>query len=89
MARNVGGFRASHVLGFIVMWSLCRDELGHSPKPQEFSDWAGQSLATTYRDLEKFRAALPNESTPDRLLDVAAQHSIEFAKMRASWVGPS
>jgi hypothetical protein len=71
-AKRVGLRKAMKVLSFMVAWDHARDRLGHEPTIEEYSDWWKESPATAYRHQALFRQAFPGETTPSRLLDLAA-----------------
>jgi hypothetical protein len=71
-AKRVGLRKAMKVLSFMVAWDHARDRLGHEPTIEEYAKWWKESAATAYRHQALFREAFPGESTPTRLLDLAA-----------------
>jgi len=74
MRQRVGYRRTVHVLAFMVQWDIARRSL-HGREPltlAEYADWWKVSRPTVFREQARFREAFPGESTPDRLLDLAA-----------------
>lgn len=69
---RVGAVRAYKVIAFMVEWQMARTALGRdSLTVAEFRDWWKLSERTAYREQQRFRTAFPDETTPDRLLDLA------------------
>lgn len=74
LRRRVGFRRSIQVLAFMVAWDTARRAL-HGREPmtlQEYADWWKVSRPTAFREQARFREAFPGETTPDRLLDLAA-----------------
>lgn len=57
----------------MASWDHARREMfAESLTPEQYAEWWKDSRATAYRQQANFREAFPGESTPDRLLDIAA-----------------
>lgn len=78
--KRVGSLRAGRVLAFMVAWETARASLGDewpadqgiSAQVYAYGAWWRESERTAWRELERFRAAFPDEQTPTRLMDAAA-----------------
>jgi hypothetical protein len=71
--KRVGLRKAFTVLTFMVAWDHARRAMRRETLTlEQYADWWKESRATAYRHQARFREAFPGESTPDRLLDVAA-----------------
>jgi hypothetical protein len=72
-ARAVGLRKAFRVLTFMAAWDRARVAMRRQTLTlDEYAQWWKVSPATSYREQALFRECFPQESTPDRLLDVAA-----------------
>lgn len=74
-AQRVGLRKAMKVLSFMVAWDHARDQLGYEPTIDQYAEWWKESAATAYRHQQVFREAFPGETTPSRLLDLAAEQA--------------
>jgi hypothetical protein len=71
-AARVGTLRAYRVVAFMVEWHMARAALDRDELTvEEFAEWWRVHVRTAYRDQARFREAFPEETTPDRLLDLA------------------
>jgi hypothetical protein len=94
LRRRVGFRRAVQVLEFMVAWDIARRSL-HGREPltlDEYADWWKRTRSTAFREQARFREALPGETTPDRLLDLAAaawDQRTGVAGLGAARIGPA
>jgi hypothetical protein len=72
--RNAGMRRGIRGVTFLVSWGLCADSLDRVPSVDDVGEYWGDSRATAYRDFGDFRAAFPEEATPERLWAVVRAH---------------
>lgn len=80
LVLRVGIFKASQVMSFLVTYSTSVIENeGRRVSLEEFADQWGMSPRTAYRDLDRFRAALPEFDHPHdlavRLIELRAARS--------------
>lgn len=73
--QRVGLRKAMKVLAYMTAWDHVRDDLGREPSAEEYAKWWKESPATAYRQQALFRDAFPAETTPSRLLDLAAEQA--------------
>ena len=72
-SRNVGVRRAIKAMTFMAAWDRARYAMRRETiSLTEYADWWKVSHGSSYREQATFRQAFPGESTPDRLLDLAA-----------------
>ena len=83
ITEQIGVRRGYTVMAFIVAWEIARSSYPEGMSVEDYADWWKISNATAYRDQQWFRAALPDELTPDRLLDEAKARKI--AIQRLAW----
>jgi hypothetical protein len=75
--RRVGLVRAGQVLSAMIAWEVAREALGDEwpdgieAQVQAYSAWWRQSERTGWRELSRFRAAFPGESTPTRIMGLS------------------
>lgn len=74
VARHNAGLRvAIQALTFMAAWDHARRALRHeSLTLDEYAEWWKVARSTAFREQGRFRRAFPTETTPDRLLDLAA-----------------
>jgi hypothetical protein len=76
---QAGVWKGTRAVEFMVAWQTARESLndewpehdGVTAQLYAYRDWWRQAQRTAWRDLERFRAAFPGESTPSHLVDVA------------------
>jgi hypothetical protein len=70
---RVGMRTAFMVLSFMAAWDVAQERLRKRPITlEEYADYWRVTRATAFREQKRFRDAFPGETTPERLLDVAA-----------------
>jgi hypothetical protein len=71
--KRVGLRRAVQVFTFMAAWDHARRAMRHeSLTLAEYADWWKVARTTAFREQSRFREVFPAETTPDRLLDLAA-----------------
>lgn len=48
-SKGASPLEAARLMGFIVSWQECTEELGRDPLQREFAEWNGQSISTVER----------------------------------------
>lgn len=77
-ARQVGMRRAFRVLTFMAAWDRARKAMRReSISLEEYAEWWKVARRTSFDEQALFRQAFPDESTPDRLLDLAEGQWVE------------
>jgi hypothetical protein len=72
-ARRVGLRKAFKVLSFMAAWRLAEDSVGRPIGITDYAAWWREPNGTVYRHQALFREAFPGETTPARLLALAAE----------------
>lgn len=83
--RTGSMLKSARVVGFVIAWKPVRDELGHEPTMEEYSQWWGLPLRTVYNHLEEFREVFNRADPlvwPGEVLDMieATQQGVESAR---------
>jgi hypothetical protein len=76
-AVRVGQIAGARVVAFIVQWAIAVEAVGHSLTLEEYADWWHASRSTVFREQARFREAFPDETTPQRLVDLLGQEEGE------------
>ena len=76
-AARVGQIAGAKVVAFIVQWAIAGEALGHPLTLEEYGDWWHASRSTVFREQARFREAFPDETTPQRLVDLLRQEEGE------------
>lgn len=71
-ARRVGLRKAFKVLSFMAAWDHAQRAIGHEIGIEAYAEWWREPNGTVYRHQALFRDAFPDETTPARLLAIAA-----------------
>lgn len=77
LQQRIGARRGGAVLAFIIAWDTARRALGPDWPAEEgltaeveaYTKWWNQSVRTSWREVERFREALPAHRSPSQLLD--------------------
>lgn len=64
LAGKIGMRDAVKVATFIVQWGIVARRKGREPRPEEYSAYWGESIATYYRELSRFRKVWPEDKSP-------------------------
>lgn len=82
--RKLGYRKGTKVAAFVVAWGIYTDSLQEGRRASMFgyANYWKQSQATSYRELEVFHEAFPDEVLPDRVWSVVGRH-VEERKSRA------
>src|SRR4051812_3591087 len=68
LSQRIGFWHTGRVLVFIIAWGIFSEKFERPPESvEEYSEYFGQSVRTTYRELALFREGLPGETDPTRI----------------------
>lgn len=67
---------AARALTTVWQLAVCADALGYWPSQMEYAAYWRASDRTTQRDWQRFRAAFPDEESPDRLAELLRAHAL-------------
>jgi hypothetical protein len=84
LVRRAGWYAAFRASSFLVAWMIAEDDLGPTMSVEEYGEWWGQSRATAYRDLERWRRVVPEYGTPSAL--VAELGSRDLGARAPDWL---
>lgn len=73
--RRVGLRKAFQALTFMTAWDMVRADAEAEPTIEDYAAYWKVSPATAYREQKLFREAFPSETSPTRLLDLAAKQA--------------
>lgn len=82
--RSLGYRKGTKAAAFIVAWGIYADSVGDGERPgmHGYAKYWKQSVATSYRELEVFREAFPEDPFPDRVWAMIREH-VETRKSRS------
>ncbi len=94
---RVGLRRGMRAIAFMSAWGVARNALGHPPGEgagataavEEYAAWWRQPLRSAWREWGCFHDAFPDEDTPDRLLDLAAETASDVASLGSDATSPA
>jgi len=74
--RTLGYRKGTRAAAFIVAWGIYSDSLpdGERAHMYGYANYWKQSQATSYRELETFHAAFPDDALPDRVWAQLREH---------------
>lgn len=79
--RGAGFRRGWKACLYLAQWGIAADDVGRALNASEVSRWWEESTATTYRNEAAFKAAFPNEVSPERLWKLAHVRGSDLASV--------
>jgi hypothetical protein len=90
MIKRVGYRKALKVFTYMAAWEIvCADGRAKGapddwePTVDQYAIWWKESRSQAFRDQQLFRACLPGETTPSRVMRIARESRTEVAQLRA------
>lgn len=70
VVEKIGWRQGLRALSFLAAWGIASERVGHPVTMQEYTDFWGQSLATSYKERDAFALVWPDEvKTPGVVWD--------------------
>lgn len=82
-----GVIKGSRVLAFILCWGIAEEALGHPPTVEEYADWWKESRSTAFREQARFRECFPQETTPQRIVDLLQAQRVDWKTKGVNGLG--
>lgn len=84
---RMGVLQGGRVMTFILCWAIAEEAIGHVPTVEEYADWWKESRATAYREQARFRQCFPEESTPQRIVDLLKEQRTDWRRRGVNGLG--